>query len=996
MSNEDHGPKDIQIFSGIVNTLIKAGADINDVDFNGNTPFLDAVESNDNFRSLKIRLESILKFGAVANTSNHRGQTALHKVASLSNSDPDLIDFLLQPSLGLDLHVRDNEGIMPIHCAASTSEINTWKFIQAGADVQAKTNDGSNPLHFAARAAQTNIIALLCKIYREKSWDIDEKDEDGRSPLHYAACSGNSESVYHLLKSGANPNVTEKQGLTPLHLCAEHRIDTAGLKKRRKHNKALYWAHRNNIPPGMKKLQPFMDRREGSPFYETKWYASWKLQVSIGQEEEAQMIQDVVRLLLSAGADLDVCDKSGQTAYDVAIFLDCEEMVDALLPLRTSADKQNLLADQWYSFRSMSAEEIVQRINIDGADAYTLLQTAICLRNEAILDSLLKAGVDPTVPGPEALTPIHTIAHWGLISMMKIVASHVKDLNIFSPPLLHVAASREQSNMQMVELLVELGVDVNVLYREVDDEGHRSTGAPVPSYAAAHILAMGQKFWNIAAFDSLCKVGADLEMTDGDGNTVLQCALNGSKSGSWRTGFWRDETLEVLLRHGANINTLSPDNGLTPLVAALESHRDAKLIQRLLDCGADITLGKVPAIFSAIESENPEVTAAVLDAGADVNAIYNPENPKKGSRGPKVETPLLSAAIKDGLAIRSSTRDSKTRVDREEIIALLLHRGANPLMELQDGQTTVLHEISHYHGLIAPILKAGVNLENRDTQNRTPLLAACSPAGCSSLVTEDESTPCKLILAGADIHATDNTGSKPLHLATKSVLFKTITLLLKRGASASAKNNARLTPLYYALSQPRFQTQLQLTKILLFGSAEPLIKGPNGETALHLLAPSLIMVSPAEGTEARERNYQSGDRTNYLAELNALYQDFVGKGCERNARDDLGNTPLFPYVKTVKYRNDFYKVEPPAEEDVRQMFGEHDVFAVNNEGDTLLHAVAGREEEHESRPDGVWLFKELISWGLDPRKENKKGVSALDVAAACGKQEILGLFAREE
>jgi hypothetical protein len=34
--------------------------------------------------------------------------------------------------------------------------------------------------------------------------------------------------------------------------------------------------------------------------------------------------------------------------------------------------------------------------------------------------------------------------------------------------------------------------------------------------------------------------------------------------------------------------------------------------------------------------------------------------------------------------------------------------------------------------------------------------------------------------------------------------------------------------------------------------------------------------------------------------------------------------------------------------------------------------------------------------GVDPRKENKSGLNALDVAAVCGKQEILELFAREE
>ena len=155
-------------------------------------------------------------------------------------------------------------------------------------------------------------------------------------------------------------------------------------------------------------------------------------------------------------------------------------------------------------------------------------------------------------------------------------------------------------------------------------------------------------------------------------------------------------------------------------------------------------------------------------------------------------------------------------------------------------------------------------------------------------------------------------------------------MLLKRGASPSTKNNAGLTPLYYALSDGYFRTQLQLTKILISGGAEPVVKGPNGETTLHLLVPSLINLSPAESVDAQDGDHLGKNRIEDLTEFNALYQYFIDKGCERNARDDLGNTPLFPYVKTVKYRNDYYRVDPPAEEDVRQMFGKHDVFAVNN------------------------------------------------------------------
>jgi ankyrin repeat protein len=270
-------------------------------------------------------------------------------------------------------------------------------------------------------------------------------------------------------------------------------------------------------------------------------------------------------------------------------------------------------------------------------------------------------------------------------------------------------------------------------------------------------------------------------------------------------GFWRDETLEVLLRHGANINALSPDNSSTPLIAALESGRGRKLIQKLLDAGADITLGKVPALFVAIESEDPQATEAVLDAGADVNAVHRPEEPNQWCHDPKVKTPLLAAAAYPKDVFKRIGKPERNNVEgaRVATITLLLKRGANPLLELQDEKTTVLHEIAYRHGIIAPILKAGIDLEIKDSEGRTPLLSACGPVDYPYRVTEDNFTPRELILAGANIHATDNAGSTPLHLAVQSGLLETVTLLLEKGATVSRLNNARLARSTTPWSQAR-------------------------------------------------------------------------------------------------------------------------------------------------------------------------------------------------
>ncbi|KAE8420071.1 ankyrin repeat-containing domain protein [Aspergillus pseudocaelatus] len=967
-----HGNEEQNLNSAlrVMKLLIEGGVDINGVDLEGNTPFHHAVVSGERLFSPQTRLETILGLGGLANTTDHRGQTALHKVVSLTHRDIcDRIDFLLRTNLGLDVNARDNEGLAPIHCASSKSEIITWRLIQAGADIQARSNDGRSPLHFAAAAAQSNVVGLLCKLYKESSWPLDQKDEHGCTSLHYAAGSGNSECVYHLLQVGANPNITDCHGKTPLHIAAEHTVDFAALRKQRKHSGDEWWDRKVD---GSNTLGPYIHLT-----YQTeRGDGYWNLSLAIERESEAYMMQDIVQLLLSAGADFNMRDSSGQTACDVALHLGHEDVWNVLSCCREQCEGRALMG-QLCSLKSIHAEEIVQALSLEKSDAYSLLQTAISLRNQAVLDALLGAGVDLMAKGPDGLTPVHYVVHWGLLTTMKTMAPYVKDINAFYPPLLHIAASRELSNLQMIDLLIKLGIDVDASYQEPSDEdSDESTDRPVPGYTATHILAVGGQWWNIEALETLCSAGADLEITDSGGNTVLQCALAGRSRGPSRDGFFRDETLEVVLRHGANINKLSPSNESTPLLVALEAERGCKLVQRLLDHGADINLGHVPALFAAIQSRDCGAIAVILNAGANVNAVYYPERPYEAIL--KVKTPLLAAAL-------------EPREVGETIMTLLLQRGANPLLELEECNSTVFHQIAHHHGRIGPILKSIPEaLDVTDRNGLTPLLSVCSSV--VGYNTGEEATSIELIHAGANIHATDKDGSTPLHLACRSGKCATVALLLEKGAPCSTTNNAGLSPLYYALSHSNNVERLEMTNTLLAAGANPLITGPHGETALHILAPLLVIFSSAD------QGYRSEWHIYYQAELKNLYNRFVQSGCDVNARDAHGNTPLFPFVQTIKARDEYGIGSPPAEEDVREMCEAHDIFAVNDNGDTLLHAIAGREDtrESESEPDGVWLFEELMARGLDARKENKQGLTALDVAAARGMQGIMRLFEKEE
>ena len=61
---------------------------------------------------------------------------------------------------------------------------------------------------------------MIADVLLRSKADPNAKDNDGLTPLHWAAGYNLSNAAQSLLRSGANPNVADKMGITPLHQAA--------------------------------------------------------------------------------------------------------------------------------------------------------------------------------------------------------------------------------------------------------------------------------------------------------------------------------------------------------------------------------------------------------------------------------------------------------------------------------------------------------------------------------------------------------------------------------------------------------------------------------------------------------------------------------------------------------------------------------------------------------------------------------------------------------
>ena len=124
---------------------------------------------------------------------------------------------------GACVDVRDRRGMTPLLYAAKLAHADTAFFlIGKGANINAKAKDGRTVLHQVMTTPFKNFIERIAVKLLEMGFDTNAVDGEGRTVLHEAIRTRDVRLTRLLVSKGADVQLTDRRGNTPLYMAATH------------------------------------------------------------------------------------------------------------------------------------------------------------------------------------------------------------------------------------------------------------------------------------------------------------------------------------------------------------------------------------------------------------------------------------------------------------------------------------------------------------------------------------------------------------------------------------------------------------------------------------------------------------------------------------------------------------------------------------------------------------------------------------------------------
>ncbi|XP_065941925.1 uncharacterized protein [Magallana gigas] len=355
-------------------------------------------------------------------------------------------------------------------------------------------------------------------------------------------------------------------------------------------------------------------------------------------------------------------------------------------------------------------------------------------------------------------------------------------------------------NYELLHVLIDIGVNVN-RKTEVDYVGWTplmlAAGNDTQEYEDNNFRESGKtkKDQKSKRRDETVQIlmlnGADINLCSEDGTSPLFIACQDG----------HDSTVQLLLSYGADTN-LCMNDGASPLFIACEDGHDST-VQLLLSNGADINLcmndGASP-LYVACQKGHDSTVKLLLSNGADINLCINAGASPLFIACQNGHDSTVQLLLSNGADINLCMNDGASPLyiacqkGHDSTVQLLLSNGADTNLCMNGGTSPLFIACEDGHDSIVQLLLSnGADTNLCMDEGANPLFIACQKG--------DDSTVQLLLSKGADINLCMNDGASPLYIACQDGHDSTVKLLLSNGADTNLCMNGGTSPLFIACAK---------------------------------------------------------------------------------------------------------------------------------------------------------------------------------------------------